>query len=127
MSQELREEPKKLQEITQIIPETGMSQDYINDLITLGSLIKHGNRELFITAIKEIKWQPQKYEEHFPSNKFVNPITDKNREAVTKLNSIVEKFLQKFPFGFADLTIDEFKEYARSIVDIVHPGRKWML
>jgi len=113
--------PQQLMEVTDVIPETGLAPDYINDVMGLNYAAKLGVAAL-IKTIKEFNWVPKTYQEFYPSNEYQNPVTPKNREAVEKLNAEVEKFRQRLAGNVDTLTIEEFNDYYKSIVTIIDPN-----
>jgi len=76
----------------QINSETGVSADYFNEFTTLRLSFLDGDKEKIIKTIK--KWPIKKYQEVYPVNSFCNVITEKNKDAVNRLNQLAEKMNQ---------------------------------
>ncbi len=80
------------QEIPQITSETGVSGDYFNELTMLRLNFFNGDREKILKTIK--KRPIKKYQERYPVNLFKNVITEKNKDAVNRLNQLADKINQ---------------------------------
>jgi hypothetical protein len=118
--------PNKLELVKEIIPESGLSQDYLNDFSAFHTFIKRGGLQILRDVIKQINWKPKTYEECYPVETYQNPVNDANRESVKKLNAEVEKFRNRLATDFDNLTIEDFNTYFQTVMSIVEPGRVWM-
>lgn len=87
------------------IKESGISADYINEFaaINLGVSISKSNPNMSPEIMAIIKDKVHKfgklmltYEERFPHTKYSDVITEKNREAIKKINELAEKCNEKF-------------------------------
>lgn len=116
---------EKIESITQIVSETGMSEDYMNDFIGFASFVQMGGIERLIREIKKYNWTPKTYEEFFASKTTENPVTEQNRSRVSALNLEVEKFKRMITENVENITLEDFNNYARSIQAIIRPENEW--
>ncbi len=116
---------EKMEGVTQIVPETGMSKDYMSDFIGFSPVIQMGGIQGLINAVKRYKWTPKTYEEFFASKTTENPVTEQNRSRVSALNLEVEKFKKIIDENVESLTLKDFNNYARSIQAIIKPEIEW--
>ncbi|MEI8130589.1 MAG: hypothetical protein WCG55_03740 [bacterium] len=119
------DEHSGMENITQIVPETGMSEDYMNDFVGFSPVIQMGGIQGFINAVKKYKWVPKTYEEFFAPKTTKNPVTEQNKSRVESLNLEVEKFKKIIDENIENLTLEDFNNYARSIQAIIKPKNEW--
>ncbi len=104
---------------TQISPESGLSQDYTNDLggfqLMLGA---GGGAPALIQFIRENHWLPEAYGDHYPVN-------DANREAAAKVDKLAMEFRTRLADSLDTLTVEEFGAYCQSLMDVISPGARW--
>lgn len=83
---------KEKYSMPQVSSLTGVSHDYSNEITTLRISFLEGYKE---KIIKRIKDQPvKKYQERYPENLNSDVITEKNREAINRLNELADKLNQ---------------------------------
>lgn len=74
-------------EVPQINSETGISQDYSNQLNAIVTFLKSRGMDFLKNILKDNPFHMKKYEEFYFEYK--NVVNDKNRESVKKLDELV--------------------------------------
>jgi hypothetical protein len=76
-------------EIPGIDLQTGVSKDYSNEISSLRVNFLEGRKDIIIQEIK--KHRIRKYEEVYPLSRFNNVITEKNKNAINRLNQLADQ------------------------------------
>ncbi len=104
-----------MKDIIDIVPATGLSQDYKNAVNALQGYYQMGKVDKVVELIE--KHGIKKYEEHFPVSEYRDVVNDTNREGVEGLNRIVER-IRTFtdPDNFPDSEFESLvKEFYSTI------------
>lgn len=100
-----------MKEVPQIVPATGLSQDYKNALCAIMTYVKMDRVDKAVALIR--KYGIPKYEEHFDPAEYGDVVNDQNRDGVRTLNRIVETVrtftdLDTFPISDFERMMEEF-------------------
>ena len=105
----------KMAEIPCIIPETGISRDFINEYTGIVMRIQgwESGNDMFDIIIP---YSLKKYEERYPLDKYKEVITLKNKLRIRRINSCVEKINQLKEY------VNEKKDFSelRSLIRGMH-------
>lgn len=83
----LEQAPRFNESVPQIHSVTGVSQDYQNEFFMLDYILQADTISNYWQRLKPIRH----YTERFPESQFDNVINDQNREAIRRLDEIVDR------------------------------------
>ncbi len=108
-------ERKPKQEIPQIDPETGMSDDWYNELYILASVLQGTKNIAAVVAM--IRKQPRrKFEERFPLSTYGEVVTEQNERSVRRLDELIDHLNNMANTG--TLTREEFVSIYNEMQDL---------
>lgn len=108
-------------EIPQINPETGMSEDYANEYVRLFHALEDIKYALGYDFFNKYVVSLKKYIERYPIDKFVNVVTDKNRESIRRLDELVDEVNSLISIGSRQ--IDRYSGLVKNIDFLIY-GRE---
>ncbi|MDO8642253.1 MAG: hypothetical protein Q7R76_01520 [Candidatus Woesearchaeota archaeon] len=95
-----------MEQIPQIWPGTGMSQDYFNEYIGKGMILERGNLERVARSFRD---RPiKRYEERFPATVYQDVVTLENQWRVQRLDEIAQEANARFS-DVSRFTKDDFE------------------
>lgn len=115
-------------EVPQIDTKTGLSDDYLNEILPLTELFEphnHPHPALAQRFYEEIKQQGiTKYLDLFPPETYRNVINDKNRELISILNNKVDELTTAYIQIFEDENnkqehINEFRRIGEEVTKLI--------
>jgi len=106
---------EKKREMFQIVPDTRLSSDYMNEISPFWYLMKLQGIEAAILALRE--HPVRNYIERFPMEKYPEVINKKNEDSIRILSEIVEIFNKQVQDGL--LTENSFTDTYEKIYKIV--------
>lgn len=111
-------------DISQIVPESGLSGDYRNEWFGVISTLEAGDLELLGESCTEkdgLLIMP--YEMRYPESQFFNVVNNKNKQAISRLNQLVSEAneaFRKLNSGLPDsVSWEELKELVKSLYLVV--------
>ncbi len=111
-----RREPKEA--IPQIVGRTGISADYLNEILFWLAVKPKKVPENISNLLRTYGVVMRRYEERFHAEKYADVVTDKNRERVAQLNAIADDINTKAKEG--RLTLPLLQALARRSYRIVY-------
>ncbi len=85
-------EQKIKQPISQLVPETGVSNDYLNEISALSSYLGFDNGLVKVKQNLEIVLKPVKgYAERYPESEYLDVITPANEERIKAIDACAER------------------------------------
>ncbi|MDO8664245.1 MAG: hypothetical protein Q7K44_01690 [Candidatus Liptonbacteria bacterium] len=88
-------EHTELQEIPQLNTSTGLSMDYRNEYTFLIGYLSLGMDEVR-NALREMKYTMKRYEERFPPETYKDVVSERNKDAVKRINELADYLNTKF-------------------------------